>query len=75
MQMRSSRQFSFLNGTNKLVFIRMHGSSETTIPLLFACSALCFVLLVCVKSFRKKNKEFKTALITPVYNLKLSVQF
>ena len=25
--MRSSRQFSFLNGTNKLVFVRMYGST------------------------------------------------
>ena len=25
--MRSSRQFSFLNGPNKLVFVRMYGST------------------------------------------------
>ena len=25
--MRSSRQYSFLNGTNKLVFVRMYGST------------------------------------------------
>ena len=27
--MRSSRQFSFLNGPNKLVFVRMYGSIFT----------------------------------------------
>ena len=27
--MRSSRQFSFLNGPNKLVFVRMYGSTIT----------------------------------------------
>ena len=45
--MRSSRQFSFLNGPNKLVFIRMHGSTfiGTTIPLLFTCSVLYFFVL------------------------------
>ena len=42
--MRSSRQFSFLNGPNKLVFVRMYGSGST-IPLLFACSVLCFFVV------------------------------
>ena len=83
--MRSSRQFSFLNGPNKIFFVRMY---ETTITGLvgppypyclfvafcafawlrlyaFGVFGIFFVLLVCAKSFRKKNEEFKTALITP----------
>ena len=27
--MRSSRQFNFLNGPNKLIFVRMYGSTFT----------------------------------------------
>ena len=45
--MRSSRQFFFLNGPNKLVFVRMYGSTITGLvgppyPYLFGCSILCF---------------------------------
>ena len=75
--MRSSRQFSFLSSPNKLVFARMYGSTITGLVgppypyclLVAFCAFLCFfvlfVLLVCAKSFREKNKGFKTALITP----------
>ena len=82
--MKSSREFSFLNGPNKLVFVRMYGSTITGLvgpPYLycwlvafsaFLCFFVLFVLLVCAKSFHKKNKEFKTALIIPIYNVKLS---
>ena len=31
---------------------------------MYLCRLVLLVLLVCAKSFRKKNKEFKTALIT-----------
>ena len=84
--MKSSREFSFLNGSNKVVFVRMYGSTITGLvgpPYLYCwlvafCAFLyffvLFVLLVCAKSFRKK-KEFKTVLITPIYNLKLSGLF
>ena len=72
--MRSSRQFSFLNGPIKLVFVRMYGSTITCLVgrpypyclLVAFCAFLCFfMLLVCVNFFVKKKKEFKTALITP----------
>ena len=79
-QMRSSRQFSFLNGPKKLVFFLMYESNITGLvgPLYPYCLLLAFcafgvfcaflyfiVLLMCEKLFRKKNKEFKTALIIP----------
>ena len=43
--MRSSRQFSFLNGPNKLVFVRMYRSTITGYPY---CSlvAFCFFFLL-----------------------------
>ena len=45
--MKSSRQFTFLNGPNKLVFVRMFGSTITGLmgppyPYWSACSVLCF---------------------------------
>ena len=47
---------NFLNGLKKLIFVRMYGSTIIGVvgPPYPYCS----------KSFRKKNKEFKTALIT-----------
>ena len=76
--MRSSRKFTSLNGPNKLVFVRMYGSTITGLVgppypycllvafCTFGAFLYFFVLLVCEKSFRKKNnKEFKTSLITP----------
>ena len=42
--MRSSRQFSFLNGPNKLVFVRMYGSTITGLvgPPYPYCSLVAF---------------------------------
>ena len=75
--MRSSRQFSFLNSPKKLVFVHMYGSTITGLMgppfphclLVAFCAFLCFFVLfgafgMC-KILRKKNEEFKTALITP----------
>ena len=64
--MRSSRQFSFLKGPKKLVFVCMYGSTITGFvgppyPYCLLVAFLCFfVLLVCAKSFCKKKKHFKT---------------
>ena len=77
--MRSSRQFRFLNGPNKLVFVRMYGSTITGLVgpphpyclLVAFCAFLCFW---CVENFFVK-KKFKTILITPIYNLRLPGQF
>ena len=49
--MMSSRQFSFLNGPNKLVFVRMYGSTITGLVgppypyclLVAFCAFLCFI--------------------------------
>ena len=69
--MRSSRQFSFLNDSKKLIFIRMYGSTITGLVgppypyclLVAFCvfgAFLCFfVLLVCAKSFHKKKERNK----------------
>ena len=74
--MRPSRQFSFLNGPKKLDFVRMYGSTITglvgpphpycllVVFCTFGAFLYFFLLLVCAKPFRKKKKEFKTALIT-----------
>ena len=46
--MRSSRQFRFLNGPSKLVFVRMYGSTFTGLvgPRYFYCSLVaCFAFL------------------------------
>ena len=42
--MKSSRQFSFLNGPNKLVFVRMYGSTFTGLvgPPYLYCSLVVF---------------------------------
>ena len=42
--MRSSRQFSFSNGSNKLVFVRMYGSTFTDLvrPPYPCCSPVAF---------------------------------
>ena len=85
--MRSSRQFSFFSGPNKLVFVRMYGSTITGLVgppypycLLAAFCAfgafLCFyVLLVCAKSFCKKIIKSLKLPNNPIYNLRLSGQF
>ena len=52
-----------MNGPKKLLFVRMYGSTITGVLVLLLLGCV-FVLLVRAKSFRKKNKEFKTALIT-----------
>ena len=50
--MRSSRQFSFLNGTNKLVFVRIYGNTFTDFvgppyPYYSLVAFLCFFVLYC----------------------------
>ena len=47
--MRSSRQFSFLNGSNKLVFVRMYGSTFTGLvrPPYPYCSLVAFCVFLC----------------------------
>ena len=47
--MRSSRQFRFLNGPNKLVFVRMYGSTFTGLvrPPYFYCSIVAFFAFLC----------------------------
>ena len=48
--MRSSRQFSFLNGRNELVFVPMYGSTFTSLvgPPYLYCSLLAFCAFLCV---------------------------
>ena len=67
--MRSSRQFSFLNGPNKLVFVRMYGSTFTGLvgppypyySLVAFCAFLCFFMLYCThKNTHKQNLTNKT---------------
>ena len=58
--MRSPRQFSFLNGPNKLVFIRMYGSTFTSLvgpphPY-YSLVALCFFVLYCTHKNTHKQK-------------------
>ena len=61
--MRSSRQFSFLNGPNKLVFVRMYGSVFTVLvrPPYPYCSlvAFCafFVLFYVLLHAQKHSRE------------------
>ena len=65
--MRSSRQFSFLNGPNKLVFIRMHGSTFAGLlgppypycSLVAFCTFLCFFVLYCTQKNTHKKKLTK----------------
>ena len=51
--MRSSRQFSFLNGPNKLVFVRMYGSTFTGLvePPYFCYSIVAFFAFLCFFMF------------------------
>ena len=59
--MRSSRQFSFLNGPNKLVFVRMYGSTFTGLvgpphpyyALVVFCAFLYFIART--KTLTSKN--------------------
>ena len=59
--MRSSRQYSFLNGTNKLVFVRMYGSTIIGLvgppypycSLVAFCAFLCFIART--KTLTSKN--------------------
>ena len=48
--MRSSRQFSFLNGPNKLVFVRIAGSTITGLvgPPYPYCSLAAFCAFACL---------------------------
>ena len=54
--MRSSRQFSLLNGPNKLVFVRMYGSTFTGLvgppypycSLVAFCAFGAFLFLLCL---------------------------
>ena len=59
--MKSSRQLSFLNGANKLVFVGMYENSFTGLvgpsyPYWFACGVLCFFLLYCTHKNTHKQK-------------------
>ena len=51
--MRSSRQFSFLNGPNKLVFVRMYRSTFTGLvePPYLYYSLVAFFAFLCVLCF------------------------
>ena len=69
--MNSSRQFSFLNGPNKLVFVRMYGSTFTGLvgPPYPYCSfvAFCafgaflcfFFVLFCALMHAQKHSQAK----------------
>ena len=62
--MNSSRQFSFLNGPNKLVFVRMYGSTITGLvgppypycSLVAVCAFFCFFVLYCKHKNTHKQK-------------------
>ena len=68
--MRSSRQFSFVNGPKSLVFVRMYESTTTGLVgppyrtvRLWRFDSLCFWCYWCAQNlFVKRKKEFKTAL-------------
>ena len=63
--MRSSRQFSFLNGPNKLVFVGLYGSTFTGLvgppypyySLAVFCAFLCFFVLYCTHNNTHKQKS------------------
>ena len=62
--MRSSRQFSFLNGPNKLVFVRMYGSTITGLvgpphPYCLLVAFCAFLYFWCVQIFLVKKKSLK----------------
>ena len=62
--MRSSRQFSFLKGPNKLVFVRICRSTFTDLvgppypysSLVAFCAFLCFFVLYCTHKNTLKEK-------------------
>ena len=62
--MKSSRQLSFLNGANKLVFVGMYENSFTGLmgpscPYWFACGVLCFFVLFCALLHAQKHSQTK----------------
>ena len=65
--MMSSRQFSSLNGPNKLVFVRMYGGTITGLvaPPYPYCLLVAFCTFRVQNLFIKKDKEFKNVLTTP----------
>ena len=62
--MRSSRQFSFLNGPNKLIFVRIYESTFTGLvgplypyySLVAFCAFLCFFMLYYTHKNTHKQK-------------------
>ena len=62
--MKSSRQFSFLTGPNKLVLVRMYESTFTGLvgppypyySLVAFCAFLCFFVLYCTHKNTHKQK-------------------
>ena len=57
--MKSSRQFSFLNGPNKLVFVPMYGSTFTSLvgPRYPYCSLVVFCAFWCFFVFYPTHKN------------------
>ena len=63
--MRSSRQLKFLNGPNKLVFVRMYGSTLTGLvkpPHLYCLLVAFFAFLCFFMLFRKHKNTHKQKL-------------
>ena len=62
--MRSSRQFNFLNGPNKLIFVRIYESTFTGLvgplypyySLVVFCAFLCFFMLYYTHKNTHKQK-------------------
>ena len=56
--MRPSSQFSFLNGPNKLVSVRIEESTFTGLvgPLYIYCSLLAFCAFLCFMCFIARTK-------------------
>ena len=56
--MRPSSQFSFLNGPNKLVSVRIEESAFTGLvgPLYIYCSLLAFCAFLCFMCFIARTK-------------------
>ena len=65
--MRSSKQFSFLTGPNKLVFVRMYGSTFTGLvgppypyySRVAFCAFLCFIARTTQKLTKQKQTNIK----------------
>ena len=57
--MMSSRQFSFLNGPSKLVFVRMYGSTITGSvgPQYPYCLLVAFCAFLCFITHTQKHKQ------------------